>query len=171
MIISISGLTCTGTTTIGSRLADILDFEFYSMGQYYKEYRHDLPKMMADFSTVDMKIERYIEDIVNTDKDVVMEGRTVGISVYTDYSILLHAEIETAICRYMSREQLQDMDTVRTEVIKKDSGDIKRLNDRYGMNIFDKNCYNMDIDTTHHSIDDILNIITDNLKDKFPELI
>lgn len=171
MIISVSGLTCTGTTSVGSKLAEKLGFEFYSMGQYYKEYQHDLPKMMVDFNTVDMKIEKYIEDIVNNNNNVVMEGRTVGISIYTDFSILLHADIETTIKRYMQRERIENVDQVSEQVIKKDAQDIKRLNNKYNMDIFNKNCYNLNVNTTYYDIDEVLTLIMENLELKFPELI
>lgn len=136
------------------------------MGQYYEEYLIDMPQLMVSYGDIDIKIERYIEEIANKDRDIVMEGRTVGILVYTDYSVLLHADMDTKTQRFMEREDIDDYDTARNRLIKKDSHDIKRLNRRYSMDVFNKNCYNIAIDTRDHDIQQTVDMILKEIEDR-----
>lgn len=136
------------------------------MGQYYEEYLIDLPQLMVSYGDIDIKIEKYIEQIANKDKDIVMEGRTVGILVYTDYSVLLYADLETKTQRFMDREHMEDFDMAKMRLIKKDSHDIKRLNRRYNMDVFNKNCYNIAIDTRDHDIRQTVDMILKEIEER-----
>ena len=140
------------------------------MGEFYK---NELEGKIKDYNIIDELIEKQIDKLIYNNENIVIEGRTVEIiadkhNSKTDdinkTSIMLDVDLENQINRYIERENITSKSAAEENIAKKDNFDEYRLFKKYGTNIFDKNNYNIVIDTSDLNINEVLDIILQNTK-------
>jgi len=169
MIITISGKSCTGKTTVAKGLADDLQVPFFSVGNYYREN-----KQSTSDAGVDKALDGKVEEFMKKENNMVLEGRMAGyilekmrrtgyaqgISVYL--TLGFHGQIE----RFMKRSGADDLQYAVLSTIERDKADRNRLLNAYGVDVFNHGLYDLVIDSSDKSPERIKNIIKQSIYNK-----
>ena len=160
--IVLSGPVASGTTTAAKSLADKLNLEYHSAGDFFRQYmlEHNipLPEKVQIPDEVDRKIDKELTDLAASEKGIIID------SLYHGYftrdmphvlKVLLIADQETRIKRAIAR--------VHTH--KETADDVKRRDETHDIkfrklyadeNFLDPKFFNLVIDTTNTKTADVV---------------
>ena len=172
-IITISGVPGTGTTTIARLLSKKLDLQMIYIGELFRElakkYKLSLEEF-GEFAKNNPKIDeeldaRQIE--YGKHGNVILEGRLSGCMMIKNnipaFKILLTAALDERIKRIMGREN-KEYDLVRTEILTREKGEGERYKRLYGLDYKEPSNYNLVIDTTELTPDEVIEEILNKIK-------
>ena len=165
MIITISGLSGSGKTTVAKALSENLNYKYVSSGEAFRQLAHERSMNLERFSILaenDPEIDRMIDkrqvEIVNRYKNVIFEGRLSGKLVNGDLKIWLKASLAVRVKRIAKREQ-KSYEQAFNETRSRENSEVKRYLEIYNIDIFDLDTYDLVIDTQHwnqHAVIDII---------------
>lgn len=173
--ITISGPPGSGTTTISKLLSKRLKLPHVYAGEIFRKEAEKRGMTLSDFS-------KYCEEHPEIDKElddhqvrilkkgnVILEGRLSGWLAHLNnipaFKILLKADRETRLNRIMKREG-GDREKRRKEMVEREQSEARRYREFYGIDINDESIYDLVIDTSDKTPDEIVNIILNSLKGK-----
>jgi len=161
-IISLTGKSCSGKTTVGRSFAKRQGYQFHSMGEYYRQNLQGI-----SYAQVDQALDDHITYLMSSGEDIVVEGRTTGIIINrfrfnNTLSLFLGVDKERQVERYLKRSGLTSQQDARAELAAKDAHDQDRLLARHRTDIFDRSNYDHIIDTSGLSVDDAVGQIEYN---------
>ena len=165
MIITISGFSGSGKTTVAKALSENLNYKYVSSGDAFRQLARERGMNLEQFSILaehDPEIDRMIDkrqvDIVSRYKDVIFEGRLSGRIVNGDLKVWLKAPLEVRVKRIAKREQ-KSCAQACNETRLRENSERKRYLEIYNIDIFNLDTYDLVIDTQHwnqHSVIDII---------------
>ena len=175
-IISIDGRICSGKTTIiqllQQKLKEIyhMDVPCFSCGQHYRTNFHNkIPKEQVDDEMI-----KFMQSVY-TDNDVaIIDGRSVSFAIKSGdillsdkplISILFDVDKNTQLSRVIERVQSNHPEPLKY-AMERDDRDQSRCFARYKRNIFDKQYYDLYLNTSYISIEESLNAIIDAVKQR-----
>ncbi len=172
--ITISGAPGTGTTTIAKLLKQHLALPHVYAGALFREKAEEYHMSLEEFGRfceshpeIDKELDAYQVEILKKGQ-VILEGRLAGWLAYRNnvpaVKILLQASIDIRAQRLVKREQ----GTVRArkeEIQKREKSEQKRYKNFYGINLSDTSIYDLVIDTSHQTPEEILQCILDYVND------
>lgn len=154
LAITISGLSCSGKTTVAEHLAKKLKLGLVEAGGGF--WRSIAEERGIDLDTLSKTAETRID--IEMDKRtlqaaqkgrVVVTGRLAGWAAgdFADFRVMLTASDETRARRSAGRDTLS-LARARRLVKGRDAQDRKRYVKRYGIDITDYSIYNLVLDTS-----------------------
>lgn len=151
MIITISGMSSTGTTTLWDALRELLpeDFVFHSCGKHMRDYlvgelgfstvEEGIRSLTDSGEDVDsLLIDNKVGGLVRAHEHLVLEGRIVHKMTELfggkkpDVSILLTCPLPERIKRFAEREG-REIQEASDRLLERDQRDMTRFNLRYGI--------------------------------------
>lgn len=175
-IISIDGRMCSGKSTIvqllQQKFKDVYHLEVpcFSCGQHYRTNFHNkIPK-----DQVDDEMVKFMRSVY-TDNDVaIIDGRSVSFAIKSGdillsdkplISILIDVDKDVQLSRILQRVESNHPEPFQY-AIERDNRDERRCFARYKKNIFDKQYYDLCVNTSHISVDDAANVIMNALENR-----
>jgi predicted cytidylate kinase len=172
--ITISGLPGSGTTTIAELLKKKLGLRHVYAGDLFRKTAERHGMSLEEFS-------RYCEEHQEIDKelddfqlkalqkgDVILEGRIAGWIAYRNQvpslKILLDADLNTRAMRVLKREK-GDLEKRREEIKKRERSESLRYKKYYNIDTSDTSIYDLIIDTSDKTPEEIVEIIVEKIKD------
>ncbi|MBU0613712.1 AAA family ATPase [Patescibacteria group bacterium] len=166
--ITISGDIGSGKSTFAKHLEKELDISRISIGDLMREEAAKRGMTLIEFGkwqetddSVDKMMDAKQTEVSKKYKKGIFEGRTAWHFVYKPtVTVFLSVEPKEGARRIFedtnkNRDHFTSIDDVaKKNAIRKES-EIKRYNDFYGINTYDKKHFNVFIDTTPLSIDDV----------------
>ncbi len=160
MIIAISGLTGSGKTTIGDKVAHKLRIKHVSMT--HKKFIPASTELLQFTKNATPQFER------SFDKEIIREARSVD-SVVTTWlgpwlikdavvKVWLHASLNTRIKRKI-KELRKPIKNVRQYVIDKDETNKRRYKKIYGIDLDNRRIFDIDINTDKVTISQAADLI------------
>ena len=160
MIITISGLTGSGKTTIGDMVAKKLKIKHVSMT--HKKFIPASTELLEFTKNATLKFER------SFDQEIIKEARQED-SVVTTWlgpwlikdavvKVWLHASLDTRIKRKI-KELNKPIKNAREYVIDKDSTNIRRYKKIYNIDLDNRRIFDIDINTDKISISQAADLI------------
>lgn len=167
MIITISGFPGSGKSTVGKILENELGFKRYYIGGMRREMARKKGLTIeqfnklgeADFST-DKEADEFIVEIANTEDNIIIESRTAFHFVPKSVKIFLDVELKESAKRIFSEktkgsnrneEAASSVEQQLKMVAERIESDSKRYKKYYGFDCYDKKNYDLVIDTTQIS--------------------
>lgn len=171
-IITISGALGSGKSTIMKILSNRLGYETYSTGSAQREIakKYGLTTLelnhVADKNPeIDKEIDSIFKTLTQTGKKYIVDSRLAFFFIPESFKIKLNIDIQEAAKRILS-------DTTRTSEVKcettqqmvhvlqqRRASEVSRFLDTYGINIDDESHFDLIIDTTNKTPDEICDII------------
>jgi cytidylate kinase len=167
MIIAISGLHGTGKSVVGKAVAEHFGLAYYSTGLLFRSIAKEqglsleqLSKRAEKDRTIDNTIDYRI-------KQLALKGNCVldnQLSPYllkdiVEFSVLLTCDKNIRINRMMERDT-EELDAKRYETELREKSERKRFLEYYGIDIANseviKNTFNLILDTTNLSIQEVI---------------
>ncbi len=161
--ITISGLVCTGTTTLSKLLADKLGWERSSTGELFRKYcnEHNLPleetSLRPDCVTVE--IDGMVKEKLQKENNMIMEGWLTGFlarGLKDVFKILLVCNEALRIDRLVNRDG-KTVEEAKKEIEIRERENFKKWTRIYGVSDFwEPKYYNLTIDTYENSKEQVL---------------
>ncbi|PJE81400.1 hypothetical protein COU58_02875 [Candidatus Pacearchaeota archaeon CG10_big_fil_rev_8_21_14_0_10_32_42] len=174
--ITISGLPGSGKTTVAKFLSKTLEFNFISVGDLHGliagEKGITISELMEkgrENLDIHREMDKKIAQIGKTRDDFVIEGWIAYHFIPNSFKIFLFAKENKTARRIMDDKRGDEPTLKNLEDTKKQIK--KRLNDSkegfkkaYGINFLDKKNYNLIIDTSNLTPEEVVKIILSSLK-------
>ena len=180
MIISISGKPGAGKTTVAELLAKKLKYKSYYMGGIRRELAKKRGMTLEEYnklgetdSSTDSEVDEYQKKLGKIEDNFVIQGRTSFKFIPQSFKVYLDVDDDVAIARIWqdiqkNPEQRNEASTsladVRKNFKKRMQSDKKRYMKYYGFDCYDQRHYNLVIDTTHQTPEDVVRKIVVSAK-------
>lgn len=173
VIITISGTSGSGKSTVGQLLKEKLKMNYIYSGQIFRETAKKYKMSLEEFG-------KYCENNENIDKeldekqlnilkkgDIILEGRLAGWIAHKNniqgLKIMLNADFETRIKRIIEREDGEYNKRLR-EILEREKSEEKRYNKYYNIDIKDTSIYDLIIDSSNKKPEEIIEIIIQKIE-------
>ena len=173
MIITIGGPPGSGKTTVAGLLSKELGKKVVVIGEIFRSLAKERGYTLAEFGEIasgdhriDLEIDRRTVAMAKGG-DFILEGRLAGIMLQkndiTSFKVWLDANIDTRAGRIAKREG-GDVKEIKNQILKREQCEKKRYEDIYGIKLDDKGIYDLVLETSDISSEEVVNLILDNLK-------
>jgi cytidylate kinase len=182
LVISICGPSGAGKGTLGKFVADLMDVNFYSAGDFFRDLAAEKGLSVEELSEqadkgTDVKVDRRtLEKGLN--ESCVIESRISAwvLGDYADFRIYVTADLEERARRMMSsledrknEEGAQDLEEAKDIIEKRDRDNDKRYEEYYGIDTHDTSIFDLLIDNTDMGIEEQKKLVEKVLRQRFPE--
>lgn len=167
MIITISGLTGSGKSTVGRMLAKRLGYEFRSGGDMRGEIALEMGITIDELNEIgkkeiwtDKKVDEKIKHLGETKDNLIIDGWCAFHFIPHSFKVFLDVDLRTGVERVM-RDQRPDERMPKSveeaeRVVKKRIEDTReRYRKHYGFDFMDMGSYDLVIDTTKMSPEEV----------------
>lgn len=171
MILTISGLHGTGKSTVGKLVAKKLMINYYSTGDAFRDLAKEMDLTLEEFTSyveknpeIDKKLDDKIKKIAQKGNIIIDSQLSAFIlKSIADLKILLTCPLEIRVQRMTERDKTSYDEKLKETNVREES-ELKRFKSLYHFNLNDSNAYNLVIDTSNLSIEEIVNIILTKIK-------
>ena len=171
--ITISGLPGAGTTTIARLLEKEIGLKhvysgdiFRNMAKKYKMSLEEFGHYCEKHKDVDEQLDRNQLEILQKG-NVIAEGRIAGWLAYRNHipstKILLEADLKTRAGRIIKREK-GDIEKRKKEILKRENSEATRYKNFYNIDLSDTSIYDLVLDSSDKTPDEIVDIIIKEIK-------
>lgn len=171
--ITISGSPGSGKTTVARLLAEKLGLKYFYSGKIFREMaeKHNMSleefgKYCEEHKEIDNQLDNHQVEILKSG-DVIAEGRIAGWIAYLNnisaVKIMLDADLETRAHRIVNREK-GDVENRKQEILTREKSESKRYKNYYKIDIKDNSIYDIVIDSSSKTPEEIVDIIIKKIK-------
>ncbi len=158
--ISLAGDLGSGKSTVSKILIESLGAEYYSTGAIVRGVAEkrgmtvvELNKYMETHPELDREIDDGVAALSEIDKLLIIDSRMAWHFTRGTFRVYLSVDIETSAARIMSANRQGEHaatleETVRETKARRES-EIKRYSEKYGVDIGDLSNYDLVVDTTY----------------------
>ncbi len=170
MNFSFAGLHGTGKSTIAKKVAEQLNFTFYSTGMAFRELAKEKGMTLEEFShfaedhfEIDKELDGKILALARTEQNYMFEGQlpTYMLKDLKDFAILLICDEKVRIERMMDRDE-RTFEEQRHETLVREESERQRFIDIYSIDVLDPGLmhqtFDLIINTTNLGIDAVFKI-------------
>ena len=165
MIIAITGLPGSGKTTIVKILAEEFKIPWYSVGDMRGKMAlergltiDELNRLGEKEIFTDKEVDDYQTKLGQSGESFIIDGRLSWYFIPTAFKIFLTVDPDEAAKRIMSapREDRQSVEEIKKAVAKRVASDQKRYQKYYNVDILDQSHYDLVIDSTKLTPEEIM---------------
>lgn len=182
LVVTIDGPSGSGKGTLAEFIAEKLDLNYYSAGDFFRQIASEKDLTVEELSEradkeIDVEVDRRtLEKGLN--EDCVIESRIASkvLGDFSDFRIYVEADSKERARRI--RDDLENRETeeggktaeeVKKKIEKRDRDNNSRYRDYYGISMWKSDIYDLIIDNTDMDISEQENYMDKVLKEKFPE--
>ena len=170
--ISLAGDLGSGKSTVSSILIEKLGAEYYHTGAIVRSVaeRHNMTVVelnvyMETHPEIDTEIDDGLRALTEVDKFLIIDSRMAWHFTRGTFKVYLSTDIETSAYRIMNAKRVgEHAKTLQQTIVDTQSrraSEKKRYREMYGVDIKDLTNYDLVVDTTYITPDEVAAIITD----------
>ena len=171
MIITISGIAGSGKSTVAKLLAKRLNLKHYSTGDFMREIAEkkgisllELSKLAEKDQSTDIELDERQKNLGKTQDNFVIDARLGFHFIPNSIKVFLEVDLNEAAKRIFDEKRQHEQYKDIQESIEKIKTRIKseewRYKEYYNLNYQDKKHYDIMIDTTDITPQEVVNRIT-----------
>lgn len=174
-IITLSGDLGSGKGTVSNILAKNLNYTIYRNGEYFRSLAKKMNMNVSEFCDyvdkhpeIDQEIEKSAAEYTKDHDNLIVDARLGWYVVPTSFKVFLKVDIDTASTRAYNDPKRKDTENFKTileqknDMIKRKKSEHKRYKALYNVDIQDMKNYDLVIDTTNLTPNEVANIIQEN---------
>ena len=165
--ITITGDTGSGVSTIAEKLAERLRHRYFSAAAIFEavaEKRGMTPAELAEHAEkhgeVDQEIDELVQEIGIKYTHLIIDSKLAYHWVQRSFKVYLRADKNTRVGRIHSSSENKELElsreSIEKEIEKRDASKRKRCQDLYGIDIENMKPFNLVLDTTNLSVEEIV---------------
>lgn len=172
-IIAITGNIAAGKSKVANYIAERLNMSTYCVSHYFRELarKHNMDiatfnEYIEDKSEIDKYIDEEMIKYVDGKDNLVVDSRLAWHFIKDSFKVFITVDVETAANRLLLdsknrnvEEKYESVDEAKMAIIKRQNYEKDRYKREYGINILDYNNYDLVIDSTNLSTEEISNMI------------
>lgn len=177
MIITISGVPGAGKTTVGRLLAKTLGYEFLSIGEIRREIArkkgmdvYKLNEIGEKEEWTDKEVDNYTAELGKTRDNLIIESRLAYHFIPHSVKIFLDVNLKTGAKRIFESQRKDEKYKSVEEAVKRlkerMESDRKRYKKYYGIDFPEKTKFDLVIDTTNLTPEEVVKKILDFISNK-----
>ncbi len=177
MIITISGQAGSGKSTVGKILADKLGYVYYSIGTLRRRMAKERGIRLSELNRLgeaeeftDREVDEYQKKLGKKKGNFVVDGRLSFHFIPNSVKIYLKADLKTRARRVFTDERIAEgfksLKDAENELKDRERSDLFRYKKYYGIKFIDKKNYDIVIDTSHITAEEVAEKILNFLKEK-----
>ena len=174
-VITISGNPGSGKTTVAKLLEEKLKIKYIYSGMIFRQLAEEYGMSLEEFGkyceendNIDFELDNRQVKIMK-EGDVILEGRLAGWLANKNnipaFKISIVADIDVRAQRVFNREK-GSVSKRKEEIIERERSENTRYKKYYGANLKDDSIYDLVIDSTNKTAEEIVEIIADEMKKK-----
>lgn len=171
MRITISGPPGSGKTTACRLVAKRLHLEVVISGDIFRQLAKEASLSLADFGSmcesdpdVDRQLDQRMVEIARSRDDLLLEGRLTGHMLTRNgipaFRVFMGADLDVRAARVAEREGGTAAQR-KQEIMKREKCEARRYLAYYDIDIRDRSVYDLVIDTTNKTPEQVADIICD----------
>ena len=177
-IISIAGELASGKGAVSSVLTKKLNYGIYRNGEYFrklaKEHNMDVTsfnKYVEKHPEIDLQIEKSASEYAETHDKFVIDARLGWYAVPESFKVYLTVDINEAARRAYNDENRKETESFNTieeqkeDLIKRYKLENERYYNLYNVRKEDKSNYDLVLDTTNNTPEEIADMIIEKYKE------
>ena len=172
--ITISGTPGSGKSTVAKLLEKKLGIQYIYSGMIFRQQAKKHKMTLEEFGKyceqnpeIDKELDNKQLEILQKG-NVILEGRLAGwlahLNNISALKIMLNADIDTRAKRIVKREK-GEIEKRKKEIIQREKSEALRYKKYYNINLKDHSIYNLVIDASNKTPDEITDIIMKKIKD------
>ena len=174
--ITLSGELGSGKSTVANYLISKMPFKIVSAGLLFRQLaaKHGMSaKEFNQFIENDPKYDHYVDDTMaelgRTDEKIIFDSRMAWHFVPSSFKIYLYVDVDTATERIFNdvgrvSESYSDKATARKEIVERRQSELLRYQNFYHCNLDDYSNYDLIVDTSHASRDEVNELVFNSFK-------
>jgi predicted cytidylate kinase len=159
MRITISGPPGSGKTTVCKLVADRLRLQVVVSGHIFRKMAQEASMSLADFGRMceidpeaDKALDQRMVEIARSSDDMLLEGRLTAYMLTRHgipaLRVLMDADLDVRAARVANREG-GTVEIRKAEIVEREECEATRYRTYYGIDIRDRKVYDLIIDTTY----------------------
>jgi len=171
--ITISGLPGSGKTTVAQLLEKKLGLKYVYSGDIFRKMAEKYSMSLEEFGKYCENNKDVDEQLDNNQLkelhkgNVIVEGRISGWLAHRNkipsIKIFLEADLDTRVSRIVNRER-GEFKKRKKEILNREKSEKVRYKKYYDIDVDDTSIYDLVIDTTEKTPEDIVNIVLKKLE-------
>lgn len=168
MIVTLGGQVASGKSTLAKKLANRLDIKHISAGSIMRELAAEKNMALLEFSTyaeshpeVDKLIDERQKELASKG-DCIVEGRVSAYFIPADYKVWLICSLKER-CRRARGRGDTDAD-IEAAIKAREESERKRYKKYYEIDLDDHSIYDLVLDTSDISIDEMVDIVEEKIR-------
>ena len=171
-IISLAGDIASGKGTVSKILAEKLNYTIYRNGEYFRKLAGQMNMSVKDFNiyveshpNIDLQIEQSAKEYAEENDNLLIDARLGWYAVPHSFKIYLKVDLNVAANRVMNDntrgnvESYTSLEQAKKEIAERFKLENERYHKLYNVRKDDMNNYDLVIDTTSLTPDEVTNII------------
>lgn len=179
-IITLAGDLGSGKGTVSNILAEELGYTIYRNGEYFRSLAKEKGMSVSEFCDyvdmhpeIDRKIEESAREYASNHDNLIIDARLGWYVVPDSFKVYLRVDINEAARRAFNdsnRKATESFNTIaeqKQDMIKRQHSENTRYKNLYNVDNLDMNNYDLIIDTTYITPDEVADFIIDGYKKRF----
>lgn len=171
-IITITGDHASGQGTLSNKLQEKLGYEIYRNGQYVRKLAADKGMTITEFQVylnehpdLDRQVENSAKEYASTRDNLIIDAKLGWYVVPESFKVYLKVDIDIAVKRAYedqarkSTEPYKNIEEAKQKILYRHEEETKRWIEEYGANRDDMSNYDLVLDTTNLSPEEVCNIV------------
>lgn len=176
MIISLAGHQGAGKSTVGKMLAERLGYRRYSTGDFFRDLARERGMTLLEFNQSlehdGGEVDRIVDDrqrkLGETDDDFIIDGRLAFHFIPHSFKVFLSVNARVGVERLfhdranLTREGIDEHETIDEAIRDTEArrlSESKRYLEYYGVDNLDTSHFDLVVDTSHHTPEEVFEII------------
>ncbi len=182
MIISIGGDLGSGKSTLAKKIAEVLGWNRYYMGQLHRDMAARNGMTLAEHNKlaesdpkIDLEVDQYQKKLGETEDNFIIEGRTSwyfiphSLKFYIKVDENVGAERVLLAKREGEDKEMDTVEKVLSSLQARKINERKRYLDFFGIDVYDRKNYDYVIDTTNMTPEQVFNEVYTIISNKLAE--